>query len=77
MHELWLSFTSQCMEQRESKVKLIYNAIDKMMNILSYVDFSKLCHVIKYLPQSNQIFGKEDINSPISKVQEPLNGDLF
>ena len=65
------------MEQRESKVKLIYNAIDKMMNILSYVDFSKLCHVIKYLPQSNQIFGKEDINSPISKVQEPLNGDLF
>ena len=55
----------------------MYNARYKMMNTLRCVDFSKLCHVIKYLPQSNQNFGKEDINSPISKVQEPLNGDLF
>ena len=37
----------------------------KMMNILSYVDFEKLCHVIKYFPQLNLHFGKEEINFPL------------
>ena len=35
------------------------------MNILSYVDFSKMCHVIKYFPASNQKFEQEEINSPL------------
>ena len=52
------------MEQRESKVKLIYNAIEKMMNILSYVDFSKLFRVIKYFFQLNKKVWKEDIIFP-------------
>ena len=39
--------------------------INKMMNILSDVDFSKLCHAIKYFPQLNQNFGKEEITFPL------------
>ena len=36
----------------------MYNEVEDMMNILSYVDFSKLCHVIKYFTELNQKFGK-------------------
>ena len=31
------------------------------MNIWSYVNFSQLCHVINYFPESNQNIGQEDI----------------
>ena len=36
-----------------------------MMTILGYVDFAKLCQVIKYFTQLNNVFGKEDITLPI------------
>ena len=32
----------QCIEQKESKLELMYNARDKMMNTLRCVDFAKL-----------------------------------
>ena len=35
-----------------------------MMNIFSYVDSSKLCHVINNFPDLNQNIGQEDIISP-------------
>ena len=44
----------------------IYNAGEKMMNILSYVDFSKLYNVIKIFPGLNQNFMKEGITFPLS-----------
>ena len=37
-----------------------------MLNILSYVDYSKMCHVIKYFTELNQNFGQEDITFPLS-----------
>ena len=36
------------------------------MDILSYVDFEKMCMVIKYFPWLNQKIGEEDIILPIS-----------
>ena len=37
-----------------------------MMNILSYVDSLKLCHVIKYFTELNQMFGQADMTFPLS-----------
>ena len=36
------------------------------MNILSYVDLGKLCHVIKFFPELNQKFVEEGITFPLS-----------
>ena len=44
----------------------MYISREKRENILSYVDFSKVCHVITYFPELNQKFGQEDITFPIS-----------
>ena len=52
--------------KENKKKELMYNTREKMMNTLSRVDFAKLCHVIKYFTQSNQVFGKEEIISPLS-----------
>ena len=49
-------------------------------NILSYVDSSKICDVIKSFPELKQIIGNEDINFPIyssSKVIEWKNEHLI
>ena len=40
----------------------MYNSREEMMNILSYVDFANLCHVITLFPESNKNVVKEDIN---------------
>ena len=39
---------------------------EKRENIIIYVDFSKICHVIKCFTDLRQTFGKEDINFPLS-----------
>ena len=44
----------------------MYIARKEWMNILSYVDFSKLCHVIKYFTELNQKNGQEEINFHLS-----------
>ena len=43
------------------KMESMYIDREEWMNILSYVDFSKLLHVIKYFPELNQKFGQEGI----------------
>ena len=43
----------------------MYNAGEELMNILSYVDFAKLCNVIKYSSELNQKIVKEVITFPI------------
>ena len=48
------------------KMEVMYNAREHMKNILSYVDFSRLFQVIKYIPRLNPNFGKEDIAFPLS-----------
>ena len=41
-------------------------AIERGGNIISSVDFSKICQVIKCLPGLKQIFRKEDNKFPLS-----------
>ena len=43
----------------------MYVARQKGGGILSYVDFSNICDLIKYFPELNQNIGKEDINFPL------------
>ena len=58
---------------KDNKImELMYNAREKMMNILSCVDFVKLCHTIKYFRQLNQNFGKEYINLSLSSCSRNI-----
>ena len=43
------------------------------MNILSYDDFAKLCHLIMYFRQLNQNYGKRTLFFLSHQFQEPLN----
>ena len=43
----------------------IYNVREELMNILSYVDFEKMCNIIKNSPGLNHNFVKEDITFPL------------
>ena len=67
-----LSKVNVCNKENKKK-ELIYNARERMINILSYVDFAKLCHKINYFPQSNQNFGEKTLTSLSHQFQEPLN----
>ena len=40
--------------------------MSKRGDMLSYVDLSKLSHVIIYFTELNQNFGQEEINFPLS-----------
>ena len=53
------------------------NSRYKMMNILSYVDSEKLCHVIKYFTQLNQKMGKKTLLFLSHQFEEPLNGEKY
>ena len=53
-------------------MEAMYIAREKIMNMLSYVDFEKLRHVIKYFPESPQKFGKEDITFPLSSISRAI-----
>ena len=58
---------------KDNKImELMYNAREKMMNILSCVVFAKLCHIIKYFCQLNQNFGKEYINLSLSSCSRNI-----
>ena len=46
-------------------MELMYIARENDKHILSYVDFSKLCHVIEYCPELNEIYGQECTTFPI------------
>ena len=39
----------------------MYTAREEWINILSHVDFSKMCHLIQYFPELNQKIGQENI----------------
>ena len=51
--------------KENQQMEQIYNARQVLMNILSYVDFARLCVVIKYFPELNQKIVKEGITFPI------------
>ena len=53
------------MEQRELLYGINVNCNSKRGNIISYVDFSRICHVIRCFTDLNQAFVKEDIISPL------------
>ena len=59
-----LSKVVKCNKDNQ-QMEPMYIPIEKWVNILSCVDFSKLCHVIKYFPGLNQKFGQEDITFPL------------
>ena len=44
----------------------MYNRRDNLKNILSYVDFTKLCNVIKQSTELNHNIVKEGIIFPVS-----------
>ena len=48
------------------KMEVMPKAREPMNNILSDVDFANMCQFIKYFPQLNTIFWKEDITFPLS-----------
>ena len=50
----------------------MYNAIEKMIFIFSYFDFSKLYNVTDFFPELNQIFLKEGITFPISSISRAV-----
>ena len=53
---------------------------EKGENILRYVDYSKLCYVITYFTELNQVFGRENITFSISlssRAIEWINKHLF
>ena len=50
----------------------MYIAKDKLMNILSYVDFSKLCHVVKYSTEWNKHSRQKYINFPLSSSSRDI-----
>ena len=60
------------MEQRESKTQTNFKSGYKLMNILSYVDFAKLCVVIKYFPQFNRKIGKEDMSFTLLSISRVI-----
>ena len=43
-----------------------------MMNIFSYVDSSKICHMIKYFPLLKQIIGQDYITFPLSSISRGI-----
>ena len=47
--------------KENQQMEQMYNAREEMMNILSYVDFSKLCNVMKVFTELNQNILKEGI----------------
>ena len=47
-------------------MEVMYNGREHMKNNFSYVDFVKLCQVIKYFSQLDPNFGKEDIAFPLT-----------
>ena len=48
----------------------IYNGRYELKNILSYVDFTWLCNVIKEFPELNNVFVKEGIRLTCSDLFE-------
>ena len=47
--------------QHNHKMEQMYNRREELMNILSYVDFSKLCHFIDDFPLFNHNDVKEGV----------------
>ena len=60
------------MEQREWLYGINGNCKRKSKNIIIYVDYSKICHVIRSFHDLNQKFGKEDINFPLSSSSRAI-----
>ena len=57
---------------KNQRMENIYNATETKGNILSYVDFSKLCHIITYFSELNKHFWHEDIKFPLSSSSRSI-----
>ena len=75
MIKKWMNFHIKVMDQLSKFIKWnkynqqmepMYISREEWMNILSCVDFFKLCHVIKYFPELNKKFRQEYITFHIS-----------
>ena len=54
------------------KMEVIYNSKYHTKNIFCYVGFARLFQVVKYFPQLNPNFGKEDITFPLSSSSRAI-----
>ena len=52
--------------KHSQKMEQMYNGREDLKNILSYVDFTILCNVIKQFPELNLNIAKEGITSYLS-----------
>ena len=66
MSTLWLSYHKSIHGTKNEKIKVMYNSIKHVKNLLCDVDFARMFQVIKYFTQLNPLFGKEDITFPLS-----------
>ena len=53
-------------------MRLMYGSIEMGINILSYVNFSKICYVIKSFPELKKNVGKENINIPLFSTSREI-----
>ena len=58
--------------QHNKQIEQMYNGIEELVNILSYVDFEKLYHVINYFPELNEEIEKKDIIVPLSSSSRAI-----
>ena len=63
------------LKKENQQLEQMYTEREEVMNILSYVDFAKLCRVINFFPELNQTLEKMLLLSLSHQVQEPLNGE--
>ena len=57
--------------KKNAKREVIYNEIEHTI-FFSYVGFARLFQAIKYFPQLNPDFGKEDITFPLSSISRAI-----
>ena len=60
-----LSNVLKCNKESDDMESML-TAREKGGNIISYVDFSKFCHVIRCFTGLKETFGKEGISFPLS-----------
>ena len=53
------------------------NEREKMINIMSYVDFAKLCHVIECFSELDIFLGKKTLLVLPNQFKEPFNGEKY
>ena len=63
--------------KKSDNMEAMLIAREEIKIIISYVDYSKTCRVIRIFTNWNQTSGKEDITFPLSSIQREFNGEKY